>query len=622
VSVSAHSPTSRPYLRVLRGLFEFRPAPPHRWMFALRAAICMGVPILTGWLMGNTPAGLMASIGGFTSLYGSGRPYLSRARHLGAIALAFALAVTLGLSVAPSPWLVVIAVASIAMIATWLSNALQIGPPGAYLFTLACAAGTAMPNPPPPMEAGMLVLGGGMFAWLVQMGGALFNPRGPERNAVSAAANAVRAYIDALGKPHAGAMRQRAAHALHNAWSVLVTQQPVAPRAGGELSRLRALNRELHLVFATALGAATRDERPPPGLAAEARALAARVRDREARIADTDSVPLGHPRASEALMESLRPGSNSFRVIVRVGIAAFTVGILGAALHFERAYWAVAATVLMLHQGFDWLRMLQRSIERLIGTWIGLALAGAILWWYPQGIWLALTIMALQFTIEMLVLRNYALAAVFITGAALTIASGGQRIDDPAPYLLARGLDTLAGCAMALLVFRLIPPIAPARQIPLQLIRALSAIRAAIPHMAHGTVTNAAARAARRDVHRASFALTAAFEESVTASHAERRSAEVLWPVIAAVERLADRTLSTCWAFERLGEPAAREAAASMFAGDSERNALSAIEGCLAALRNEHAPPPLPDLPQVLAQEIQGLHECLVREAGSAANQG
>lgn len=616
--MSASVSPSASYLRVLRGLFELRPAPPHRWMFALRAAVCMGAPILTGWMMGNTPAGLMASIGGFTSLYGSGRPFLSRARHLGAIALGFALAVTLGLSVASSPWLVVITVALIAMVATWLSNALQIGPPGAYMFTLACAAGTAMPNPDSPIQAGLLVLASGAFAWLVQMSGALFNPRGPERNAVTAAAKAVIAFVEALGSDHSNQARRRAAHALHEAWTVLVNQQPVAPRADGELSRLRALNRELHLVFATALGAATRNQTAPQGLADEARAIAARVHDASARPKDAGSVPLGHAGAIEVLAESLRPDSNAFRIIVRVGVAALVVGVLGAALHFERAYWAIAATVLMLHQGFDWLRMLQRSIERLLGTWIGLALAGAILLWYPQGIWLALTIMALQFTIEMLVLRNYALAAVFITGAALTIASGGHRIDDPAPYLLARGLDTLAGCAMALIVFKLIPPLAPARHIPAQLTHALRTIQATIPHLAQGTVTNFQARAARRDVQRASFALAAAYDESVTASQAERHRAEFLWPIIATVERLADRTLATCWALERL-EHAAREAAGSMFADRTDAHAVQVIEDCIAAIRDERAPAPLPELPEVLAPDIRGLHECLVRELGSDA---
>ncbi len=578
----------------------------------------MGMPILVGWLLDHTAAGLMASIGGFTSLYGSGRAYLSRARHLGAIAIAFALCVGIGLAVSPSPWLVVFAVASIAMIATWLSNALQIGPPGAYMFTLACAAGTGMQGvDAAPLHGALLVFAGGAFAWLVQMGGALFNPRGPERNAVAAAANAVIAYAEASGTPRGSAARHRAAFALHNAWSVLINQQPTA-RVGDEVRRLRALNRQLHLLFADTLGAAIRGEQSPASVAA-ARSIAAQIRNPETRADNPHPIPMAHPGPLDALMEALRPGSNAFRVIVRVGVAAIVVGTLGALLHVERAYWAVAATVLMLHQGFDWIRMLQRSIERLLGTWIGLALAGVILIVHPQGLWLVLTIMVLQFTIEMLVVRNYALAAIFITGAALTIASGGQRIDELMPYLLARGVDTFAGCAIALVIFRLLPPLAAVRHIPDRLIETLQKIDATIPHLARGDVTSKAARAARRDLQRANFALAAAHDDSVFASRAERRQAEYLWPTIAAIERLAYRTLTTCWSLEQRDESAARAMAAEMFSDEDIRNVRATLADFIDTLRNRCAPASLSFLPDVLEREFIGAHESLSRDVSNQA---
>ena len=582
-------------------------------MFALRAAICIGAPILVGSTLGNTSAGLMASIGGFTSLYGSGRPYLSRARHLGVIALAFALVVGLGLHVAASPAAAVVVVASIAMGATLLSNALQVGPPGAYMFTLACATGTAMPGAHvAPLTAAILVLAGGTFAWLMQMGGAWFDPRGPERRAVMNAGNAVTAFIEAAGTPQEGTARRRAAFALHQAWSVLVAQQPARARAGGELSRLRTLNRELHLLFAEAMEAASREHAPSAELLAKARALAADVNDAKARPeSEADSVPLGHPGALDALAESLRPGSSSWRVVVRVGCAAIVVSVLGALLHLERAYWAVAATVLMLHQGFDWLRMVQRSLERLLGTWAGLLLAGAILAVHPQGLWLALTVMALQFTIEMLVLRNYALAAVFITGAALTIASGGHPVEAPGHYLLARGVDTLVGCVVALIVFWFIPPRRALRRIPEQIIGTLRGVSAVMPHASTGNVTTTAARAARRDLQRASLALTNAYEESLAGSRSERRNGERLWPTIAAVERLAYRTLSTCWTLERLGRDAAREAAASMFGQDGAARVSQEVDALADSIITGKAPPAVGPVPQVLETEVRMVQECL-----------
>lgn len=45
---------------------------------ALRAALSTGVPVAIGWAVGDLPAGLMASIGAFTSLYASDRPYANK----------------------------------------------------------------------------------------------------------------------------------------------------------------------------------------------------------------------------------------------------------------------------------------------------------------------------------------------------------------------------------------------------------------------------------------------------------------------------------------------------------------------------------------------------------------
>lgn len=145
-------------------LFKLRPAA-RRWPFAARAALCTGLPVLIGWWAGDISAGLMATIGAFTAIYGSDRPYLNRAFYLAVIALAFALAVSLGVWAAGVPLLVVPAIVVIAMVATFLCNALRVGPPGAYMFAVACAAGTAMPTDHlSVVQVGLLVLAGGSFA--------------------------------------------------------------------------------------------------------------------------------------------------------------------------------------------------------------------------------------------------------------------------------------------------------------------------------------------------------------------------------------------------------------------------------------------------------------------------
>lgn len=600
------SPTLR---RLLANLSQVRPSPPQRWAFALRAALAMGIPVLLGTWAGVPSYGLLATLGAFTALYGGGRPYASRAITLALIAGAFTLAVMFGLWLDAWPWLVVPALSLVSMLATWLCNAARLGPPGAYLFVLACAAGTALPiGPLSPLQAGLLVLGGGTGAWLLHTAGALFQLRGPERHAVAGAGRAVAACIQA-GPAHPGA-RRAAAQALHESWQMLVGFQPIPARRGGELERLRAVNRELHLLFARAIDPPASDA-TPEAMLQRARALideATRPAIQRPRRLPPDAVPHGYPHSWTRLREGIAPGSNALRVVLRVGLATLVAGVLAAALDLERAYWAVAAALLMLYQGFDWPRTVQRSVERTLGTWVGLLLAGAILWWQPAGAWLALVVMALQFVIEIAVVRNYAIAVVFITGVALTIGSGGQPVDDIPGLLLARGLDTLLGCACALLAFRLLPPRGDARKLGDGIAQCLLAIRDTCRVLASGDVTSPAARAVRRDLQHRSFDLEQRMDDALAGGRRQREAAERFWPGTAVCQRLAYRVLAACWDAER---PTAAEAGAgarpTQLHPDDMPRVSAALEALARAWRQLAPPPPPVELPELLRADVEDL---------------
>ncbi|HLT45351.1 MAG TPA: FUSC family protein [Luteimonas sp.] len=599
-------PTPR---RLLANLRQVRPSPPRRWAFALRAALAMGIPILAGIWAGAPSYGLMATLGAFTALYGSGRPYASRAITLAVVACAFALAVMFGLWLEGRPWLVVPALSLVAMLATWLCNAARLGPPGAYMFVLACAAGTALPVAQlSPVQAGLLVLGGGAVAWLLHTAGALFRLRGPERHAVAAAGRAVSACI-AAGSAHPGP-RRAAAQALQDSWQMLVGFQPIPARGGGELQRLRAVNRELHLLFASAIDPSAPDA-GRDDLHQRAQALvdeATRPAIERPRQLPPDAVPHGYPHSWTLLREGIAPGSNALRVVLRVGLATLLAGALAAAFDMERAYWAIAAALLMLHQGFDWPRSVQRSVERTLGTWVGLLLAGAILWHQPGGAWLVLTVMALQFVIEVAVVRNYAIAVVFITGAALTIASGGHPVDDIPGLLLARGLDTLLGCACALFAFRLLPPKADARSLGDGIAQCLLAIRDACRVLASGNVTSPAARAVRRDLQHRSFDLEQRMDDALAGSRPQREAAERLWPGASACQRLAYRVLAACWDAERhMAAGSASVAQPPQLHPDDMPRVAAALEALARAWRQlTAAPPPVP-LPPLLQADVDDL---------------
>lgn len=620
-AAAAGSPAPTPPPHGVRALFSIKDAP-SRWPIGLRAAICAGAPLVAGWLTGQTAAGLLASLGAFTSLYGSGRPYLNRARYLALVALSFACAVALGMTVESIPLLVVPTVMLIAMASTYICSVLRVGGPGAYMFTLTCAAGTSLPTAGlAPWHAGLLVLSGGTFAWVVHMVPAFFRPLGPEKHAVAAAGRAVAAYAAASGTARQAGTRHRAAVALHEAWAALVTYQPTHMWQGAALVRLRGMNRQLHLLFAETVRSAGRGDAADPAVTDRAVRLAfSASHATPATWHGQDGIPLGAPGPWRALRDGLRRGSMSQLVVLRVGVAALVAGIAAGFLDLERAYWAVAAAVLILHAGMDWLRTLQRGAERLLGTWAGLLLAGVVLTVHPQGPWLALLIMVVQFTIEVTVMRNYALAAVFITTAAVTIASGGQKVADISGLLLARGVDTTIGCVIALLVFAVVTPRATLTRIPAALTATLQAAGPVVDALAAGAASTGQGRLARRQLQSAVFNLGETHAAAVGGSTSQRGAAERCWPAVSATQSLAYHILATCWAVEQgdagmAGEVAADLTGAGGAGGTAGAGGLGTVHetlGILAAAIQTGGPPsPLPELPRFLRKEAATLAESL-----------
>ena len=610
-------PAPTPIRNPIRQLFVVQSVP-HRWPFALRAAICVAVPILVGWAVGDVAAGLIATIGGFTALYGSGRPYLNRALHLAVIAVSLALSVALGNWAAEVWWAGVLTVSAIAVAAVLLCNALLVGPPGAYMFVLACAAGIgAAHEDVAPWRIGLLVLAGGAFAWLVHMSGALIRFRGPEKSAVAAAAESVAGFIEAVGSSAEVSARHRAAVALHQSWSVLVNFQPLNPRPNSTLHQLRAVSHRLHVLFAEAMTAA--DDQPLQAEEAQrARRLGTLANGAVSVDVDRagDEVPLGRPGPLQLLREAITPGSTTLPVVARVGIAVPVAGFIASGLGIDHAYWAMSAAVLILHQGLDWLRTLERGIQRLLGTWAGLVLAAVILALHPQGLWLVLTVAVLQFTIEMFVVRNYALAVVFITPAALTIATGGLAVGDVGDLLLARGLDTLIGFVVAVAVYL---PTArrgnPAR-LSEAIARTLDAVASISRHLGLGEVTTVAARSARRELQVRALAMRSTYDAAVAGSARARRSEERKWPAVVATEQLAYRTLAACWVIERAGGAgAARGVGLSWFGPGGVDRFTAALGKLTAAARTGSAPTNLEELPDFGAAELITLRESLVPDA-------
>jgi hypothetical protein len=135
-------------------------------------------------------------------------------------------------------------------------------------------------------------------------------------------------------------------------------------------------------------------------------------------------------------------------LLLRAAIAAVVGTLIGAWLDPERAYWIVGAAIAVIGIAADRRSAFSRGIHRVIGTVVGAALFLVLAPLPITGLWLALVLGALQFTIEVVVVRNYALALVFITPLVLLLTGAATGEAGSLAVAVERVVDTLAGAAL------------------------------------------------------------------------------------------------------------------------------------------------------------------------------
>lgn len=153
-----------------------------------------------------------------------------------------------------------------------------------------------------------------------------------------------------------------------------------------------------------------------------------------------------------------RWGAVARTLTVRAAIVA-VVGVAAAAVvDPHRSYWIVCAGIAVVGMPVGRRDAATRGIHRTVGTVVGAALYLALAF-LPLPVWaLGLVLGALQFAIEMVVVRHYALALVFITPLVLLLIGAATGDAASVPLAFERVVDTLVGAAIgtvAALVVRL-----------------------------------------------------------------------------------------------------------------------------------------------------------------------
>jgi len=240
----------------------------------------------------------------------------------------------------------------------------------------------------------------------------------------------------------------------------------------------------------------------------------------------------------------------------------------------------------------------------LTGTFIGLGLAAVVLSVHPQGLWLVVVVFVLQFAIELFVVSNYALATVFITAIALTIASGSRRVD-VAELVVDRGLDTAIGCVAGVMVYLLIARRQEVDRITDAIADMLRDTIAITAFLARGDVSTLAARGARRDLQESILDLTAAEEFARSGFRRDCIAATRLAPIVTAAEQLGYATLTASWAAERSFE--------GIFGSADGKSYIAVLQSLSEALHTGMTRAVTADLPPFSAAEVLALSDALRR---------
>lgn len=140
----------------------------------------------------------------------------------------------------------------------------------------------------------------------------------------------------------------------------------------------------------------------------------------------------------------------------RVGIAVLVAGGLSLAFQLPMPAWAMTVAAAILTQGTFALSADRRALLTGVGTAVGCLLAGALVLIHPRGVWLALILAVLTYVIELAVVRNFALAMVFITPLAVLLVDAAGPFPNPLTLVWTRLLETLIACVAAVAVGQLV----------------------------------------------------------------------------------------------------------------------------------------------------------------------
>lgn len=155
-----------------------------------------------------------------------------------------------------------------------------------------------------------------------------------------------------------------------------------------------------------------------------------------------------------SLMRKFKRACNKDSIVfinaVRYGVVLSVSVIIAFSFNFSSPCW-IPLSCLAVMSGSTVISTFHKSIQRFFGTIIGLIIAIIILKIQPEGFMIAIINMLLTGLAQLFIVKNYAIAVMFITANALLIAEASTQIHNVTYFTTARITDILVGSAIGLI---------------------------------------------------------------------------------------------------------------------------------------------------------------------------
>ncbi|MGW7367762.1 FUSC family protein [Streptomyces sp. NPDC054841] len=569
-----------------------RPQPaPIPWAAVVRASIALAAPLAVGFAVDQPVYGALVSMGALSGVISdTADAYRMRFFNIAVPQLFGAVGVTLGTLVYGEGWVAVGVLTLVALVSGMISSIGAVASVSGLLLLLNAVVGAGLPMPSPWWKAPLLLGLGGVFVLVLSLLGWPLRGGVPERSGVAGTYRAVADLLAAAGSDAYEERRQAVTQSLNTSYDLVLARRARDHGRNPSLVRLLAqLNVVIPLVEAAP--AAHQQGRPlPDAIPAAVRALADAVEEgrsgppelelphpdtpaglavdhalRHAATvvheADPDAYNvddrLGRPaalrirarRTARDVLLSEASWRYGLRLALCIGIAQALVSLVVV----DRSYWVALTVTFVLKPDFG--SVFSRAVLRALGTAVGLVVATAVLAEVPRGWWYVPVMVVLAALIPAFSVKGYAFQTAAITPVILLLSDllNRQGIGLIRPRLV----DSLIGCAIALIAGYLLWPESWRSRIG-------DRLADSVEHAAHyvelafGADADQGERVrSRRRLYRDLSTVRSEFQRALTEPPPTGTRAAAWWPLVVAVERIADATTA---ARVRVNHGAARPA--------------------------------------------------------------